>query len=252
VNILNHIGFAERALEDFGLSTGGFDRGVMDHMPRTVVLVSPDTGHLSRKQRIAIVAPLVLMAMMYPVFRLLDSVLGDRLDGYLGWYLGLVAYWIVWGAGFSLWILGWSRIKQLIRPRRPTIPVILLVAFPVLMAAAVLLIPGMGYEKQSIGILLLLGSTTIGNGLFEETLWRGIYLELFREQRFWRVGWAGVWFGLWHMIPVSINSGAFAEVIPMVIGSMFFGFYLAFLAKKTDSVWWPMVAHLLGGLVMVS
>ena len=54
------------------------------------------------------------------------------------------------------------------------------------------------------------------------------------------------------MTPVSINAETFAEVLPMVIGSMFFGFYLAFLAKKTDSVWWPMVAHLLGGIVMVS
>lgn len=221
-------------------------------MPASVAEIEPQTTRFTVKQRIAIAAPVVLMATMYPVFRLLDSALGDRFDGYLGWYLGLVTYWIVWGAGFSLWMLGPSRIRQLLRPRRPTLRLILLIAFPVLMAAAVLLIPGMGYEKRSFGILLLLGSTTIGNGLFEETLWRGVYLEVFRHRRFWRVGWASVWFGLWHIVPVSINAEAFSDVIPMVVGSMFFGFYLAFLAKKTDSVWWPMVAHVLGGIVMVS
>ena len=41
-------------------------------------------------------------------------------------------------------------------------------------------------------------------------------------------------------------------MIPMVTGSIAFGFYLAFLGKKTDSVWWPMIAHVLGGIVMVS
>ena len=148
------------------------------------------------------------MGTMYPVFRVLDSAFGDQLDGYLGWYLGLVTYWIVWGAGFSIWILGLLRIRQLIRPRRPTIRLLLLIAFPVLMAAAVLLLPGMSYQKQTIGVLLLLVSTTIGNGLLEETLWRGVYLELFRDHRFWRVGWASVWFGLWHVIPVSINAEA--------------------------------------------
>lgn len=207
---------------------------------------------LSRKQRIAIAAPAVLMATMFPIFRLFDSLLGDRMDGYLGWYLGLAVYWIVWGAGFSWWMLGWSRIKELLRPRRPTLQIAALIAFPVAMAGAVLLIPDMGYEKRSTGILLLLLSSTLWNGLFEETLWRGVYLELFRRQRSWRVWWAGTWFGLWHIIPVSVNAETFTEVVPMVVGSMFFGFYLAFMARRTESVWWPMIAHFLGGIVMVS
>ena len=86
---------------------------------------------LTIKQRTAIAAPVVLMGTMYPVFRVLDSAFGDQLDGYLGWYLGLVTYWIVWGAGFSIWILGLLRIRQLIRPRRPTIRLILPIAFQV-------------------------------------------------------------------------------------------------------------------------
>lgn len=224
----------------------------MEMMDATALRVGRAGSSLTGKQRIAIGAPLVLMATMYPAFRLLDAAFGEGLDGYLGWFLGLMAYWIVWGAGFSLWMLGPSRIRRLLRPRRPTARVLGLIAFPVLMAGAVLLIPGMGYESLSAGVLILLLSTTVGNGVFEELLWRGVYLELFRERRFWRVGWASIWFGLWHVIPVSVNAETFSEVVPMVAGSMLFGFYLAFLAGKTDSVWWPMMAHLLGGIVMVT
>ena len=216
-----------------------------------MIAATPRTA-LNRKQQIAIAAPVVLMATKYPIFRLLDSLTGDRMDGYLGWYLGLAVYWIVWGACFSLGMVGWSRIKELLRPRKPTWQIAALIAFPLAMAGVVLLRPDMGYEKRSIGVLLLLLSSTLGNGLFEETLWRGVYLELFRNQRSWRVWWAGTWFGLWHIIPVSIDADSFVAVIPMVIGSMLFGYYLAFVAKRTDTVWWPMVAHILGGIVMVS
>ena len=136
-------------------------------MRETISRVESEPTRFTAKQRTAIVAPVVLMATMYPVFRVLDVTSGDRLDGYLGWYLGLVIYWLAWGAGFSLWMLGPSRIRRMLRPRRPTVRVIGLIAFPVLMAGAVLFIPGMGYEKLSAGVLLLLLSTTIGNGVFE-------------------------------------------------------------------------------------
>lgn len=217
-----------------------------------MVTATSTSTSLGRKRQIAIAAPVVLMATMFPIFRLLDGWFGDRMEGYLGWFLGLVTYWLIWGIGFSLWMLGWSRIKQLLRPRRPTFRIMALIAFPVTMAAAVLFLPGMGYEKHSLIVVLVLISTTVGNGVCEETLWRGVYLELFRDHFFWRVVWASVWFGLWHVIPVSVNAETFLEVLPMVAGSMLFGFYLAFLAKRTDSVWWPMIAHLLGGIVMVS
>jgi len=224
----------------------------MEVMQQTVTRPGRVRPGLTRKQRIAVVAPVALMVTMYPVFRLFDGAMGDDLEGYLGWYLGLVTYWIVWGAGFSIWMLGMDRIRRLLRPRRLTLRIALLIAFPVVMAGVVLLIPGMGYEKASVAAIVLVISTAFGNGLFEETMWRGVYLELFRDRFFWRVVWAGTWFGLWHVIPVSVNAAGWLDVAPMVLGSMAFGFYLAFLARRTDSVWWPMIAHVLGGLVMLS
>ena len=63
-------------------------------MRETISRVESEPTRFTAKQRTAIVAPVVLMATMYPVFRVLDVTSGDRLDGYLGWYLGLVIYWL--------------------------------------------------------------------------------------------------------------------------------------------------------------
>jgi membrane protease YdiL (CAAX protease family) len=44
-----------------------------------------------------------------------------------------------------------------------------------------------------------------------------------------------------------MKSARHAGVTPVL-----FGFYMAFLARRTDSVWWPIAAHVLGGVVMPS
>jgi membrane protease YdiL (CAAX protease family) len=187
------------------------------------------------------------MGTMYPAFRLTEALFGEAVHGYLGWFLGLVVYWVVWGAGFPLWVMGARGIRELIRPRRPTLQLIALVAFPLAMAAVFrFLVPGMGYEKPSAGVVLLLLSTAIGNGVFEELLWRGVYLHLFPESTLYGVVWPSLWFGLWHLIPTN------AENLGMVIGPILFGVYLAFLTRRTGGVWWPILAHVLGGLVMLS
>ncbi len=200
---------------------------------------------MDSKQIIAIVAPIVLVGMMYPIFRLLASVLGER----LGWYLGLVIYWLVWGAAFSFWMIGKENIFTLIQPQKLTFSIALLVLFPVIMAALFKLVPGMTYEKPSIGILLLLVSTAFGNGFFEEVLWRGVYMELFPQSVFLRIIWPSICFALWHYVPGSVSSSG--NPWGLVIGSGFFGFYLSFLAKKTGTIWWSILSHVLGGLVMI-
>ena len=46
---------------------------------------------MNKKQGIAIIAPLFVVAMMYPIFQ----ILADVLPGRIAWYLGLVIYWIM-------------------------------------------------------------------------------------------------------------------------------------------------------------
>jgi membrane protease YdiL (CAAX protease family) len=200
---------------------------------------------MSNRQKFTIIAPQILIAVMYPIFQLLSGVLGET----IGWYLGLVTYWIIWGAVFPLVIIGKESIRAIIRPQKSKLKVFLFVLFPVLMASLYKFIPGMGYQKPSVWIFLLLLSTTFGNGFFEEIWWRGVYMKLFPNNILFRIIWPSIWFALWHYAPGSVHSDG--NVIALMIGAGVFGFYLSFLAKQTETVWWSIVAHTLSGIIMI-
>jgi membrane protease YdiL (CAAX protease family) len=199
---------------------------------------------MNPRQKIAIVAPPLLVAVMYPIFHSLAAVMNDR----VAWYLGLAIYWLIWGAVFPLLIIGKDAIKELIRPQKPDKKILLLIAIPLLGAMVARLILG-GYEKESVWIALLIFSTPFGNGFFEEVLWRGVYVKLFPNNIFFWMIWPSVWFALWHYVPGSVSSGNPAG---LMIGSGMMGFYLSFLTKKTNTVWWAIVFHIVGGIIMVS
>jgi membrane protease YdiL (CAAX protease family) len=201
---------------------------------------------INNQQKIAIIAPPILIGAMYPIFHLLSGTFGEK----IGWYLGLVIYWFVWGAAFSLLIIGKERVKTIIRPQKLNLQVFLFALFPLLMAALYKFIPGMDYKKPNMWIFLLLLSTNFGNGFFEEVLWRGVYMSLFPDSILFRIVWPSIWFALWHYVPGSVSSDG--NVIGLMIGSGLFGFYLSFLAKNTGTIWWTIVAHSLGGFIMIS
>jgi len=43
------------------------------------------------KQKIAIITPPVLVAVIYPIFQSLAGVMNDR----IAWYVGLIIYWLI-------------------------------------------------------------------------------------------------------------------------------------------------------------
>ena len=196
------------------------------------------------KQNIAIVLPPILIAFMYPIFHTLAGILNDR----LAWCLGLAIYWVIWGFVFPMYVIGKDEIKILIRPRKPDKKVLLLVAIPLVGALASQFIPGMEYEKESAWIAFLIFSTPFGNGFFEEVLWRGVYVKLFSDNIFFRMVWPSFWFALWHYVPGSVLHG---NVAGLMIGAGVMGLYLSYLTKKTNTLWWAIVIHTLGGLIVV-
>lgn len=214
-------------------------------------LLELPTERPRRDARLLLFAPIGLIASTYPVFQIAHAAFGDAVGGWLDWFAGMTFYWVVWGGLFSWWFLGWKRIRELIAPRRPTRTMVGHVTFVVVMASAIrFLVPGMAYDKPTIGAVVLVACSPFANGLFEELLWRGAYLDAFPHNRWLRVAWPSVWFGLWHLVPGSISADG--PHLAMVIGPFFMGLYFAYLARKTDSIWWPLVAHTLGGLVMIS
>jgi len=203
---------------------------------------------MNKKQIIAIVIPPILIAFMYPIFYLLAGVfVVDR----IAWYLGLIIYWLTWGAIFPFLIIGKENIRTLIRPQKPNKKVLLLIAIPLLGALATKFIPGIGYEKESVWIFLLLLSTPLGNGFFEEVLWRGVYFKLFPNNILYRMIWPSIWFAMWHYVPGSVLHDNVVGLIGLMVGSGVMGLYLSYLTKKMNTLWWSIVAHCLGGIIMI-
>ena len=204
---------------------------------------------MNKKQFIVFIIPPMLTAFMYPIF---NSLAGALANDRIAWYLGLITYWLVWGMVFPLIIIGKKDIKALIRPQKPTTKVLLPMSIILLGAlAARLFVPGMEYEKQSVWILLLLLSTSFGNGFFEEILWRGVYFTLYPNNIFYRMIWPTIWFAIWHYVPGSVLHENVTGLIGLMAGSGLMGLYLSYLTKKTNTLWWSIVAHSLGGIIMV-
>ena len=191
---------------------------------------------MSNKQKIAIAAPITITATMIPMFQILAGKLGS----FQGWYLGLVAYWLIWGAIFSVLIIGKQRIRILITPRRGNLKIVALVAFPLLMAFISKFLPGMEYKKESTWTFLLLLTTAFGNGFFEEILWRGVYMTLFPRNLWLRIVWPSIWFALWHYAPGSINPNS-CHVFALMAGALFLGVYAAIMAKCTHTLCWSII-----------
>jgi len=200
---------------------------------------------VSRKQNIAIFASVILIGSTYLLFQQVSRIFGDT----LGWYIGLVLYWLIWCGAFTLWLIGKQNLRRIIRPRRLTLPVFLLLMIPIVGSLSYKLIPGMDYGQEKFWLALMVISTALGNGFFEEVLWRGAYMELFPKNILFRIFWPSIWFALWHYVPASVSPGG--NVIALMIGSGMFGFYLSYLAWKTNTIWWCIVAHIIGGSIMV-
>ena len=209
------------------------------------------TSRRDGARRLVVFAPIALIATTYPVFQAADALFGDAVGGRLGWFVGMSMYWVVWGWMFSTWVLGRRHTWELMRPRRPSpVPIAHVGAVIALAAAVRFLVPGMDYEKATTGAAVLLAISPFANGVLEELFWRGVFLVTFPENALLRMIWASAMFGLWHLAPTSISEGG--PQLGMVIGPFFMGLYLAWLSRRTGTIWWAIVAHTIGGLVMIS
>jgi membrane protease YdiL (CAAX protease family) len=202
---------------------------------------------VTQRQVVAVLTPPVLIATTYCIFRWLAGQFPGRWR--IAWYLGLVAYWVLWGAGFSTWLLGPSGVRDLLRRPAFSVQAVLGVLLMLVLASFYRLVPDMTYEKPSTATLLLLLSSTLFNGFFEELLWRGVYWTLFPHSALWGIVWPTLWFALWHYVPGSMNPAA--RPLGLMVGSGLMGFYLSYLARRTGSIVWTMIAHTLGGVIMV-
>jgi len=204
---------------------------------------------MNRKQIIGIISPIIILFMMYPIFQFLSKVFQDNWR--IGWILGLMTYWLIWGIAYPLFIVGKKNIRGIIKPQKVNMLILLLVLFPLVMTIIFKSIAGgMVYEKPNLFVTLLFIFSAFGNGFFEELLWRGIYMKLFPNNLWLRIAWPSIWFGLWHYAPGSISPDN-EHILGLIIGSVFLGFYSGFMVKITNTIWWSIIIHTVGGIIMV-
>ncbi len=200
---------------------------------------------MNPKQITALFIPILLIGVMVPIFQLLARRFGNT----AGWLSGLAIYWLIWGLIYPLQILGKEAVLDLIQPQRFDLKAALIASIPIVFAAIGRFQFGIQYEKATTWVAIGLLATAVGNGFFEEVLWRGTYMELFPDRTLLRIFWSSLWFGLWHYAPGSVSDGN--NVLGLMIGSVFFGLVLSYLAKQTGTLWWCILSHTLAGIIMV-
>lgn len=196
---------------------------------------------------VGVIGPPVLMLVMFLIYQLFGLIFGRE----FGWYLGLFVYWMLCGLLFSTWLIGIKKIKKISSPQRLKLKIIPFILIPILITFIGKFFSGVAeYKTTNLVTTILLVITAFGNGIFEEILWRGAYMELYPNKNFMRIIYSTFWYSVFHFASGSLSSNS--NILGLVIGAAFFGIYLSLLAKWTNTIWWGILCHVLGALVVIA
>jgi membrane protease YdiL (CAAX protease family) len=198
---------------------------------------------LTSKQKIAILLAPILFFVMFGVYQGFVGILGRN----LGWYAGFAIYWPIFCVVITLLLVGSDQITQRYKIIKINAKYILLFLFPVFMT----LIGGFFMstsERDLVGLIVWLGMS-IGNGFFEEILWRGAYPILFPNSKLFGFVWPTIWFSIWHFAPGSLSQNF--QPLVLVSGALMLGVFFGWGAFKTKSLFWASIGHTLSGLFQI-
>ena len=161
---------------------------------------------LTRTQTILLLSPPVLLITTYITYGLLGELLGS-VNGYLG---GFLFYWIVWCCILPVLLLGFKQIRNMFndsehRFGKPRLIGLAFLAGPFVAPFFSMFLPKIG--EASLSIIIVSALFAIVNGTMEELLWRGAF--------------------------------GFATM------SIFMGLTFGWVAKKSNSIRWTTLAHIL-------
>ncbi|HEY76302.1 MAG TPA: CPBP family intramembrane metalloprotease [Thermoflexia bacterium] len=195
-------------------------------------------------QIVLVVAPPVLVATTYLVFRYSAARLGPA-RGYL---VGFLFYWTVWCLLIPLLTVGPEGIRRMFSPPEPTfgrpgwLGVFLLVGPPLFMYLTVF-----PREIGSAGLTVAIYSAlyAVVNGTMEEILWRGTFVTAFSGSWLWGYLYPAVWFGLWHLSPQAVEPSEPGGAVGFALLSILLGLAWGWVARTSGSIRWTVVAHVL-------
>jgi membrane protease YdiL (CAAX protease family) len=197
----------------------------------------------NQKQQTAILLSPILFAVMFLVYQGFATLLGKD----LGWYAGFAIYWPIFCVAIPLLLVGSGQIIQRYKLIKINPKYLLVYLFPVFMT----LIGGFfmsNAERDFIGLLVWLGMS-VGNGVFEEILWRGVYPTLFPDSKLFGFAWPAIWFSIWHFAPGSLSQNF--QPLTLVSGALMLGIFFGWGTYKTKSLFWASTGHTLSGLLQL-
>ena len=195
------------------------------------------------KQKIAILLSPILFVVMFAVYQGFAAILGSN----IGWYAGFAIYWPLFCVAIPFLLVGSGRIIERYKMIKIDPKYLLVYLFPVFMT----LIGGLFMstaERNVIGFVMWVGMS-VGNGVFEEILWRGTYPILFPDSKIFGFAWPAIWFSIWHFAPGSLSQNF--QPIVLVSGALMLGIFFGWGAFKTKSLFWASVGHTFSGLTQV-
>jgi len=166
----------------------------------------------------------------------------------LAWYVGLFIYWVIFCIVVPIFLIGKNNILLKFQYRSTTFMNWLVASIPVIFTLIGMMFVLEKVERSFVQALIWIGMG-IGNGIFEEILWRGTYSDLFPNNFVFGWLWPSIWFAIWHFAPGSLSQNR--PVFMLVGGALFFGLCWGWVSYKTKSILLTSVSHFLSGFVQL-
>ncbi len=204
---------------------------------------------MEKKQKIAIILPLIILTTMLGVFHGLSFIFNKAIlfDREIAWYVGFWIYWPIYCLIIPFLLLGKDDFKSIFQRKKQTISTLSLNIIPFLITIIGMIFILDNKEKSLMEIFIII-IYSFGNGFFEEILWRGLYAKLFEKKIILGYLWPTIWFSLWHIAPgtLSINF-----MVTLCIGALIYGVCWGWSAYKTKSIIYSGLSHTSTGLVQI-
>lgn len=165
-----------------------------------------------------------------------------------GYFIGFVFYWMVCFL-IPVVLIGRKEIKLLYSLRFPQI------RKRKWIAAFFLILPlifGYGFAFPIVianaGITIIIFSFFLAliNAFLEELLWRGAFIKIFQDNQFICIFYAGLSFGLWHVVPLSYSATiAPGGMISFIAFAVVLGWLYGWVAWSNKSIFWVTISHIL-------
>ena len=199
---------------------------------------------LIKRKSILLTSSVVVFPFMFVVFKTLTSLYGTE----RGYFIGFIIYWI-YCITISSIVFRQNDNKFIdifrinLKTNKYSVIFSLLTLIPVFGVFYIQFLPNV--DLLTKGLLLLVLTNAILNGLIEELYWRGLYLLEFKQNIWLGFCFSTFFFGVWHIALYTIQDIDYGGFFPLVAGAFFMGLLWSFCTRQLNSITFPVIAHVL-------